>query len=82
MGINLTWVCHKHKRHHTSIRGEEGLDFQAFVRMPGCPGTCLREGTINVYHDGYFVDKDYAEIFPDWEDRPGAREKRGERPYD
>jgi hypothetical protein len=66
MGINLTWVCHEHKRRHTSLRGYEGQDFQEMVRNSnGCPDMCLREGRITVYHDGYAPPEtyDYKEMF-------------------
>lgn len=73
MGINLTWVCEKHKLHHTSLRGEEGIDFQAFVREDHAD--CFKNGSITVYHDGYFDTSDYQEFWPEWEDRPAEREK-------
>lgn len=79
MGINLVWECPVHKRYHTSLRGEEGIDFQYFVRdHRGCPDQCLRNGNIRVWHDGYFVkDDEYTEMFPNWNDRPAEREKQG-----
>lgn len=76
MGINLTWVCHVHKKYHTSMRGEEGVDFQHFVREAGkCPKECFKRGNITVYHDGYFDNYEYDEFFPEWEDRPAEREQ-------
>jgi len=80
MGINLTWVCHIHEKYHTSMRGEEGIDFQYFVRkMKGCPEECLRNGSMTVMHDGYFDNYEYDEIFPDWESRPAELARRGIR---
>ena len=61
MGINLTWVCHTHKRYWTSLRGDEGKDFQTMIRMSGCPADCLRHGGLTVYHDGYFDHRGYQE---------------------
>ena len=81
MGINLVWVCHDHKRYHYSMRGEEGVDFQALIRTPSehapeCPAQCFRTGRMRVYLDSHF---DYTQYEPWWsyEDRPAEVRKRG-----
>lgn len=75
MGINLTWVCKTHKKHHTSMRGEESEDFQDMVRMADCPGPCLRNGNVTAWHDGYvpFDYTEYEEVYPNWNNRPAVR---------
>lgn len=84
MGINLVWVCMQHGRYHTSMRGEEGIDFQALVRSrlsegEGCPSRCFRDGRIRVFRDADFdPDKGgFREWWPVWEDRPAERSKHG-----
>lgn len=82
MGINLVWVCHKHKTYHTSMRGEEGIDFQYFVRKEDddCPQRCLKMGDITVMHDGYFDNHDYAAMMDlPYEDRPARQVEQGRR---
>lgn len=77
MGHNLTWVCHTHKKHHTSMRGEEGIDFQAMIRLEDCPGPCLNNQGLTVYGDqcapGHIYE--YDEVWPNWSDRPANRDK-------
>lgn len=75
MGINLLWVCHDHKKYHYSMRGQEGVDFQALIRTPeeygtGCPSQCFRTGRIRVYLDSHFDPTGYEEWWPVWEERP------------
>lgn len=84
MGYNLTFVCHEHKKYHTSMRGEEGIDFQAMMREKECPGPCFKQGKIVVYDDQHEppeVMREYAEVWPNWDIRPGERLKRGEPIY-
>lgn len=79
MGINLVWVCKTHRRAHYSMRGEEGVDFQALIRecdINDCPSRCFTMGRITVYGDGDIDHEEYAQIWPDYEKRPAAVRKR------
>lgn len=83
MGLNLVWICDKHKKYHTSMRGEEGVDFQALVRNSECK-ECFRIGSIKVQVDSHTLvesNSSYTEYWPDWEQRPAERLSRGERIY-
>lgn len=79
MGINLLWVCHEHRKYHYSMRGQEGIDFQAMIRTPeehrGCPAQCFRQGNIRVYLDSHFDPTGYEEWWPVWEERPAELRK-------
>lgn len=76
MGINLTWVCDTHKLQHTSMRGEESIDFQDLVRIHP---DCFKDGKMTVYHDGFWYNNEYQEFYPRWDQRPAERPKK---PYE
>lgn len=79
MGINLVWVCLQHGLYHTSMRGEEGIDFQALISTPtenqGCPALCFAEGRIRVFRDADFDTSNFREWWPVWEERPAELRK-------
>ena len=80
MGINLIWVCRYHRKYHYSMRGEEGIDFQALIRTPSetgaeCPAACFRAGRISVHRDADFDTTELTEWWPVWEERPAERGK-------
>lgn len=79
MGLNLVWVCHKHRIFEVSMRGEEGVDFQAIAR--GEHAECLMSGEITVNGDQWFardafLDMGYTEDFWAYEARPAVQQAR------
>lgn len=74
MGYNLTFVCTEHKRQHTSLRGQEGIDFQTLMREGHAH--CFRDGKIIAYVDSHAPSEaDYPDMYPVWESRPAERIK-------
>jgi hypothetical protein len=81
MGVNLVWVCQRHRRYHHSMRGEEGIDFQALISTPSensneCPAYCFRTGNISVHRDADFDTAGLTEWWPVWEQRPAELRRR------
>lgn len=62
MCINLTFVCTKHNKYHTPLRGSEGAAFQALVHIHP---ECFKDGSMRVYHDGHKDTRGLDEFFPE-----------------